>query len=137
MIGLLVAVLLFIPSRSGIVQADPAISAADTISRGVPSETGRLAFMLQAVEYVRFLIARSRGFADTGALAAVALVYGIAHTLGPGHQKSLMVGTLLSTRASPGLVVRAARHHHSESRRPDYRASCFLAPRRESSRPPS
>lgn len=85
-----------------------ALWAQDRIERGAPATGTRLGFMRTASDRIRSLIRPGAGWAGMAALAAAAAGYGVLHALGPGHQKTLISGYVLTEGGGFGKITAAA-----------------------------
>jgi len=85
-----------------------ALWAQDRIQLGAPATGIRLGFMRTASDRIRALIRPGAGWAGMAALAAAAAGYGVLHALGPGHQKTLISGYVLSEGGGFGKIAAAA-----------------------------
>lgn len=84
------------------------LSAQDRIELGAPKTASRLGVMRSAADRIRALIRPDAGWAGMAALAAAAAGYGVLHALGPGHQKTLLSGYVLSEGGGFGRIAAAA-----------------------------
>ena len=73
-----------------------AADGSGRISRGAPTRKSRTGTMLSLGNDIRSLIAAQRGIRGLAPIALLALAYGVLHALGPGHQKTLVSGYLIS-----------------------------------------
>lgn len=83
-------------------------AGAEGIAIGVPNRSARVGAMKSLADDIR---ARIRSVTDSGGLLAIiaaATAYGIFHALGPGHQKTLISGYLLSEGGNASRVFSAA-----------------------------
>ena len=84
------------------------LSAQDRIELGAPKTASRLGVLRSAADRIRALIRPDAGWAGMAALAAAAAGYGVLHALGPGHQKTLLSGYVLSEGGGFGRIAASA-----------------------------
>jgi nickel/cobalt transporter (NicO) family protein len=86
----------------------PPLAAQERIVLGAPASGSRGDMLARLGDALRDTIAPGRGMAGILLLAAGGLAYGILHSLGPGHQKSLIAGAVLAQGGSCRSVAAAA-----------------------------
>ncbi|MBL8966172.1 MAG: hypothetical protein JNG85_04125, partial [Spirochaetaceae bacterium] len=84
------------------------VAAQERIALGLPEAGSRLDLMRRLGDLAREFLSPQAGTRGVAALAAVGLVYGFIHALGPGHQKSLVAGTILAEGGGRRGAVAAA-----------------------------
>lgn len=78
------------------------------IAVGAPRSESRAGFMAGLAARIRMLIGGEPSAGGLIALCAAAAAYGVAHALGPGHQKTLVSGYILTEGGGLGRVMAAA-----------------------------
>ncbi|HNY16412.1 MAG TPA: L,D-transpeptidase family protein [Treponemataceae bacterium] len=89
-------------------KADGEPDGSGRISRGAPTRTSRTGAMLSLGNGIRSLIAAQKGIRGLAPIALLALAYGVLHALGPGHQKTLVSGYLISEGGGLGTALAAS-----------------------------
>ena len=77
-------------------QNTPSSSQGDRISKGAPAAESNSGRLFRLGEAIRSYIAPGVGTRGLLVLCLIAVGYGVLHALGPGHQKTLITGYLLS-----------------------------------------
>lgn len=78
------------------------------ISRGAPADQTRTGTMVSLGNTIRSFISEKNNVGKLMLLALLALAYGVLHALGPGHQKTLVSGYLLSGGGGLGAAIAAS-----------------------------
>jgi ABC-type nickel/cobalt efflux system permease component RcnA len=78
------------------------------VSRGAPNGQSRTGTMLSLAAIIKSFIAQKNDKRALVLLVLVALVYGVLHALGPGHQKTLVAGYLVSEGGGLGAAIAAS-----------------------------
>lgn len=82
--------------------------AAGRVQLGAPQSGTRGGVLFQTLNRIQTLMAAPRSASGLLLLAGIAVIYGIFHALGPGHQKTLVSGYLLAEGGGILSAIRAA-----------------------------
>lgn len=98
----------FLPCFAQPAPAPQAGPAAGRVQLGAPQSGTRGGVLFHTLHRIQTLMAAPRSASGILLLAGIAVIYGIFHALGPGHQKTLVSGYLLAEGGGILSAIRAA-----------------------------